>query len=229
MKAEDAEVISHTYVHLPTNTFDSPDKPFFELILHRYSLSIWHLLGWGLCNYVRVLGAGEEVDQVDDPFIVYISRLQNVCGREVLLLGGKLDVLGRADAKMAALFGVEEAAEERWRVELGPRREHSVTGRVVEATLRGERALVVVSPEEGIQSLPAHKVQAAVQAHQGTGPHVPNEAIVLDGYVACEGTVNTWTMPEWAPTHLWLCVVRFLCCPRRERLRWSWCRSIQGS
>jgi hypothetical protein len=29
-----------------------------------------------------------------------------------LLLGGKLDVIGRADAEMAALFSVEKAAEE---------------------------------------------------------------------------------------------------------------------
>jgi hypothetical protein len=34
------------------------------------------------------------------------------------------------------------------------------------------------------RNLPAHEIDAAVHAHQGTGPHVADQAIVLDGQVA---------------------------------------------
>jgi hypothetical protein len=45
--------------------------------------------------------------------------------------------------------------------------------------------MVVESQREGIGYLPAHKVKTAVNANQSTGPHVPDEAIVLNGDVTC--------------------------------------------
>lgn len=36
-----------------------------------------------------------------------------------------------------------------------------------------------------IGHLPAHKVKTTIKADQSAGPHVANEAIVLDGNVTC--------------------------------------------
>jgi hypothetical protein len=41
--------------------------------------------------------------------------------------------------------------------------------------------------------LPAHKVQTAVNAYQGTGSHIPNEAIVFNGYVPYGDTFSALT------------------------------------
>jgi hypothetical protein len=50
---------------------------------------------------------------------------------------------------------------------------------------------VLVLQEEGIRCLPAHKVETAVKANQSTSSHVPDEAIVLNGDVACGREFST--------------------------------------
>jgi hypothetical protein len=70
---------------------------------------------------------------------------------------------------VAALVLVQQPTEHRWRVKVGP----------------GERVLAE-EPEVEVQMpfLPAHKVDAPIDSHKGTGVHVANHSIVLNWEVS---------------------------------------------
>lgn len=92
---------------------------------------------------------------------------------------------------MTTLFRVEEAAEEGRRVEFGPEMELLAKRFMRKTALRTVVFLIIVFQQEGIRYLPAHKVKTAVKTNQSTSSHVPNEAIVLNGDVACGRVFST--------------------------------------
>lgn len=94
-----------------------------------------------------------------------------------MLLGGADEVLGRRDAKVAALILVEKTTEDGRRVKLWP-----VAIRV--SWLASSSEALRTKPK----SLPAHKVEASVDAEEGAGMHVTNHAIVLYGQIAARLT-----------------------------------------
>lgn len=83
------------------------------------------------------------------------------------LLCGAEDGSRWADAEKASLLVVKEAAEDGWRVKVGP-------GHV---SLR-RRCLDL----RGLH-LPAHEVDRAIHAYQGASVHVSDHSVVLNGQV----------------------------------------------
>lgn len=92
---------------------------------------------------------------------------------------------------MATFYGVEQAAEDRRRIKLGPEVQRLAVDIRESVDLE-----VIVSfgssfSRRGIRCSPAHEVQTAINADQGTSSHVPNKAIVFNGYVACVGAFSS--------------------------------------
>jgi hypothetical protein len=59
--------------------------------LYGNSLTVWHLFG-GFRDNMAVLWARKEVDQVNNAIFMYVSSLQDVGGRKVLLLSSVGDI-----------------------------------------------------------------------------------------------------------------------------------------
>ena len=100
---------SRTQVHLASDAFHSPDQPLLQLVLHSNGFTegaLFCSLG-SFCNHVSTLWAGEEVHQVHNPFFVDVSGLQDVRGREVLLLRGIGFLCRRTDTEVATFVFVE--------------------------------------------------------------------------------------------------------------------------
>jgi len=100
-----------TQIDFTTNALDSSNQPFLQFILDRQGLAEWHLL-LRLCNHLGVLRTGEEIDQIHDSFFMYISRLQDIGGREILLLGSEGCISSGLDGKMASFVLIEQSAED---------------------------------------------------------------------------------------------------------------------
>lgn len=98
---------------------------------------------------------------------MYIPGLQNIRRREILLFGGKGCLFWRGNAEPATFVLVEESAEDRGRVKVGP-------GVWV---LEGRRI------ELGEGSLPAHEINTSIHADEGAGVHVANQTVVFDWQV----------------------------------------------
>lgn len=158
-----------TQLQPAANALDTADQPPLELLLDAGHLAV-HALLEPLGDDLGVLGAGEEVDEVHNAILVDVARLEDVGRREILLLGGAAEACGRVDAEMAPFVLVQETAEDGGRVELGPG-----GGLDFKPTSCGHAA---------VGSSPAHEVNAPIHAHEGTCPHVSNQAIVLDGKIA---------------------------------------------
>ena len=104
---------NHTQVNLASDAFHSPDQPLLQLILNSDSLTEGALFcGLGsFRNNMCALRAREEIYQVHNPFFVDVSCLQDIRGREVLLLCGVGFLCRRTDAEVATLVLVEQTAE----------------------------------------------------------------------------------------------------------------------
>lgn len=95
-----------------------------------------------------------------------------------MLLGSKAGFVMGRDSKVTALVFVKESAEDRRRIKVWPATELAGCGTESTNGIRGR------------EGLPAHEVNTAVDAHEGTGSHVPNQPIVLDWQVACNITAT---------------------------------------
>jgi hypothetical protein len=81
--------------------------------------------------------------------------------------------------------------------------------------------MVKLLKEIGIRYLPAHEVEAAVNANQGTSSHVPNEAVVFDGNVAFGRASVGGNFWVHAVTNLWLYAFWIPYCQKRGMLHLS--------
>lgn len=66
------------------------------------------------------LGAGEEVHEIDNTILMYITGLQDIGGGEVLLLCCAVEILRRSNTEVPAFVLIEHAAEDRGRIEVRP-------------------------------------------------------------------------------------------------------------
>lgn len=66
----------HTERHGTTDTFDSPDKPFLQLLLNLCGLTVGILLV-ALGQDLGTLWPRKEVDQVHDTLLVDVAGLQD--------------------------------------------------------------------------------------------------------------------------------------------------------
>ena len=115
---------SHTQVHLAPDAFHSADQPLLQFILDSNSLAEGALFCGlrGFRNDVGDLRAGKEVHQVHNPFFVDVTGLEDIRGRQILLLRGVGFFCRRADAEVATLVLVEQTAEYGGRIKIRPGR-----------------------------------------------------------------------------------------------------------
>lgn len=93
-------------VHFATDAFYTSDKPLLKLVLYDGGFSVGHLLGDYLSNDVGALRTGEEVNDIADALVTDVASLEDVGRRKVLLLSRPMEVGGRRNGEVTALFGV---------------------------------------------------------------------------------------------------------------------------
>lgn len=98
--------VERTQIKLSSNTFHSSDEPLLQFILYSDGLAEGHLLG-SLHNHIAILRSREEIYQVNDTVFVYVSGVQDIRRRKVLLFRRTFQACRRTDAEMAALVFVE--------------------------------------------------------------------------------------------------------------------------
>lgn len=145
-----------THVNFSSNTFHSSYHPFLQFVLYTDSLAIWGML-WPSRYHIAIIWPRKEIENSCNSIIMNVACLENIRRGKILLFRGICSSGRRGNAPITAFVLIEESAEYRRRVEIGPVRYQYES----------------LQPR-GPVDLPAHEVKTAVNSYQGGSSHVAN-------------------------------------------------------
>lgn len=153
----------HTNRQISTDALDSTNEPLFQFSQHTGGFAKTALLA-AAGHHLGALGAGEKIHEINHAILMDGSCLQNARRGQVLLFSGASELRRWRNVKVAAFFFIEEATEHGWRVKIGP---------------VGLASIFL----EGLASVPAHEIHAAINANQSAGVHISNHSVVFNGQI----------------------------------------------